>query len=108
MRKSIVRRRRADEDIESAISYYLKEAGNELALDFVSQLEEAIKKIAKQPVAGSQRYGHRLRIPELRQWPMKRFPYLIFYVEREDRIEISRVLHNNMDIPSWLKAHDTE
>lgn len=104
--KLIVRRRRADEDIESAISYYLEEAGTDIASDFVDRLEEALKRISTQPAAGSQRYGHELRISNLRQWPMRRFPYLIFYVEKESRIEIARVLHERMDIPARLHDED--
>ena len=34
----------------------------------------------------------------LRFWRLTRFPYLIFYVERED-VDIWRVLHEQRDIP---------
>ncbi len=95
--KPVVRRRRADDDIETAIAYYLKEAGAEVATDFANRLEECIRKIARQPAIGSSRYGHLVQIPELRQWPMKRFPYLLFYIEKENRIELSRVLHSSLD-----------
>lgn len=43
-----------------------------------------------------------LQIDELRFWPVNGFPYLIFYVERDDRIEIWRVLHAQRDIPAWI------
>jgi hypothetical protein len=33
-------------------------------------------------------------------WP--RYPYLVFYVERSDHIDIWRVLHGQRDIPAWL------
>lgn len=102
--KPIFRRRRAHEDIETALDYYSSEAGAEFAMDFVDQLEATLKKISSQPRAGSPRYGHTMQIPELRSWPMKRFPYLIFYIENEDRIEVSRILHSHMDIPSWLQV----
>lgn len=100
--KPIVRRRRADDDIEAAIAYYLEEAGDEIVMDFVNQLEESIRKIARQPASGSPRYGNLLQIPDLRQWPMRRFPYLLFYIEKENRIELVRVLHSRVDIPAWL------
>ena len=106
--KPIVRRRLADDDIESAVSYNLKEAGTEVASAFLNQLEEAIRYISKQPASGSQRYGHELQIPDLRQWPIKRFPYLIFYVEKERRIEIARVLHSKRDISSSITFDQTE
>ena len=106
--KPVVRRRRADDDIESAVSYYLDEAGNEVASAFLDRLEEAIRYIAKQPAAGSQRYGHELQISDLRHWPIKRFPYLIFYVENERRIEIARLLHSKRDIPTKIILDQTE
>lgn len=43
-----------------------------------------------------------LNIPGLRFWPLTRFPYLVFYVERDDHIDIWRVLHEQRDIPAWL------
>lgn len=100
--KLIVRRRRADEDIEAAIAYYLNEAGSEVALDFANQLQESLQKISVHPRIGSPRYGDIARIPNLRHWPIKNFPYLAFYVEKENRIELVRVLHGGMDIPSWI------
>lgn len=100
--KPVVRRRRADDDIEAAIKFYLKEAGAEVAADFANQLEDSLTKITRQPNIGSPRFGHLVQIPELRHWPVKNFPYLVFYIEKENRIELARVLHNSMDIPSWL------
>jgi toxin ParE1/3/4 len=106
--KPVKRRRRANEDIESAILFYLGEAGPDIAASFIERLEEATDHIAQRPGAGSERYGHQLRIPALRYWPMKRFPYIIFYTERKTFIEISRVLHSKMDIPSWLDTGDLD
>ena len=106
--KPVVRRRRANEDIESAVSYYIDEAGPEIAWAFLDQLRDAIRHIRNQPAAGSQRYGHELQISDLRQWPLKRFPYLIFYVEKERHIEIARVLHSKRDIPTSIATDQTE
>lgn len=106
--KPVVRRRKANDDIESAVSYYLDAAGSELATDFLNRLELVIKNISKHPRAGSQRYGHELQIIDLRQWPMQRFPYLIFYVEKQRHIELVRVLHSERDIPSSITLDDTE
>lgn len=106
--KPVVRRRHADDDIESAVSYYIVEAGTEVATDFLNQLEAALRNISKQPAAGSQRYAHELHISDLRQRPMRRFPYLIFYVEKERYIETARVLHSKMDISSAITPDDIE
>jgi len=100
--KPVVRRRQANEDIDSAINYYWHEAGADLALAFTNELEKVIRRISKQPGAGSPRFVHEVGIPALRHAAMGRFPYLIFYLENESRIEVLRVLHSKMDIPSWL------
>ena len=104
--KPLLRRRRADDDINAALAYYLKEAGPEIAADLIDRLEKCLKNISEQPSAGDPRYGHELGIPGLRHRAVERFPYLIFYLERADRIEVSRVLHSKMDIPSWLDEGD--
>ena len=101
-RKPVVRRRRADEDIEKAIAFYLSEAGTEIATEFLDRFEEALKTISRHPAIGSPRYGHDLSIQGLRHLPMKKFPYLIFYLERDTHIELARVLHGRMNIPEWL------
>jgi toxin ParE1/3/4 len=106
--KTVVRRRRANDDIESAILFYLNEAGAEIAFAFADRLEEAVSKISRQPAASTQRFGHELQIPDLRQWQMRRFPYLIFYVEKEKQIEVVRVLHTSVDITSRLDPDDVE
>lgn len=101
-RTPVLRRRLANDDIEAAINYYLAEAGVEIAVSFVKNLEEAIENISKHPAAGSLHYGYELQIPGMRYWIMKRFPYLVFYLEADDRIEIARVLQGRMDIPAQI------
>lgn len=100
--KPVVRRRRADDDIQVALAYYLNEAGVEIATAFVERLENALSKISKQPAIGSQNFGQLVGIPDLRQWGMRGFPYLIFYLEKAHHTELTRVLHSSRDIPSWL------
>ena len=39
---------------------------------------------------------------ELRCRPLKRYPYLLFYMEREAHIDLWRVLHGQRDIPARL------
>lgn len=100
--KLVVRRRKADEDIEAAFTFYLSEAGTEIAADFIDRFEEAVKQISRHPAIGSPRYGHYLHVSGLRHRPINRFPYLIFYIEKDMHIELARVLHESMDIPTQL------
>lgn len=54
------------------------------------------------PSAGAQRYANELNLPGLRFQALRRFPYLVFNVERSDRIDVWRVLHGQRDIPVWM------
>ena len=65
-------------------------------------LERAYSHIAKHTATGSPRYAHELDIPELRSWPLHKYPYLVFYVEQADHIDVWRVLHMKRDIPVWM------
>jgi toxin ParE1/3/4 len=97
------RRSRADADVQGAIDHYLAEAP-EAAAGFVDALEATYRHIQRAPATGSPRYAHELNLPGLRFWVCTRYPYLVFYMELADRIEVWRVLHAQRDIPAWL--HD--
>lgn len=47
-------------------------------------------------------YGHELELPGLRSRKMVRFPFLVFYVERDNHVDVWRMLHAQRDIASWL------
>jgi toxin ParE1/3/4 len=101
--KPVLPRERARQDIEDAVDYYTREAGEQVALAFIDALESAYRAIARRPALGSQRYAHALNLPSLRSLPLKRYPYLVFYIEREDHLDIWRVLHARRDIPAWMQ-----
>ncbi len=99
-RKPISPRELADRDVEAAVDYYIREAGPDVALGFIDALQTAFQTIADHPAAGSPRYAHELSLPGLRSRGVKRYPYLVFYIERDDHIDIWRVLHIQRDIPA--------
>jgi toxin ParE1/3/4 len=100
--KSIVPRELANRDVDEAIDHYLAEASAKVALAFVEELERACAPIARHPASGSPRHAHPLGIADLRFWRLGRYPYLNFYVERDDHIDVWRVLHEQRDIPVWM------
>ena len=100
--KGIVPREFANRDVEAAIDHYLVEASAKVALGFVDKLEKAYAHIARHPASGSPRYAHQLGLADLRFWPLGRYPYLIFYIERDEHIDVWRVLHEQRDIPAWM------
>lgn len=106
-RKTVVPREQASRDVDEAVAYYLREAHEAAALGFIDALEKAYGHIARHPATGSPSYAHELNLPGLRTWPLTRYPYLVFYVERPDHIDVWRVLHAQRDIPAWMQEPDT-
>ncbi len=104
--KPIVPREQAHRDVDDAVVYYLSEATEAVALGFIDALEQAYTHIGRHPATGSPRYAHALNLPGLRAWSLARYPYLVFYVERPDHIDIWRVLHGQRDIPAWMHEPD--
>ncbi|MGV8893302.1 MAG: type II toxin-antitoxin system RelE/ParE family toxin [Burkholderiaceae bacterium] len=100
--KPTVPRERANWDVDEAIEHYLSKGAGQAALGFINALEQAYSHIGRNPAADSPRYGHELNLPGLRSWSLTRYPHLIFYIEREDHINVWRVLHRQRDIPAWL------
>ncbi len=97
-------RQQAHQDAQDALAWYVQEAGTAVALGFVDALEQAYAHIRRHPATGSPRYAHALNLPGLRCWPLKRYPYLVFYVAHASHIDVWRVLHQQRDIPGWLQA----
>ena len=100
--KPVVPRSEANRDVDEAIDHYLAENAEQAALGFIDALEQAFTHIARHPATGSPRYAHALNIPGLRFWPLSRYPHLVLFIERDDHINVWRVLHGQRDIPAWL------
>ena len=101
--KPVFLRGRARHDVDKAIDHYSIVATSALALAFIDALEDSFRHIADHPAGGSPRYADELSLPGLRSWVVKDFPFLVFYVEREEDIDVWRVLHAARDIPAWLR-----
>lgn len=104
--KPVVPRERANQDVDEAVAWYLEEGAPSVAFEFIDALEQAYTHIARHPGTGSPRYAHELDLPGLRAWSLSGFPYLVFYVEGLDHIDIWRVVHAQRDIPAWMRDPD--
>ena len=100
--KAIILRELARLDVDEAVDHYLGEDALKAVLDFVDALEKAYSHIGRQPASGSPRYAHELNIPGLRFWRLTRFPYLVFYFEHDDHVDVWRVLQEQRDIADWM------
>ncbi|WP_300295614.1 type II toxin-antitoxin system RelE/ParE family toxin [Ferrovibrio sp.] len=100
--RPVIPREQANRDVEDAIAFYLGEGAEAAALDFIDALEQAYAHIGHLPASGAPRYAHELNLPGLRCWPLSRHPWLVFYMEGADHIDVWRVLHGKRDIPAWM------
>jgi toxin ParE1/3/4 len=106
--KPVILRNLAQQDIEAEIDYYAQVAGTDAALHFIEALRQAYALISIHPAAGSPRYAFELGLPGLRSVSLKRFPYLLFYIEQNTQIEVWRVLHAQRDIPGQMQTLEDE
>ena len=102
--KPIVPRELANSDVDAAIDHDLNDNAQQAALGFIKALEQAYSQIGRHLATGSPRYAHELNLPGLRSWSLTRYPYLVFCIERDDHIDVWRVLHGQRDIPAWMQA----
>jgi len=104
--KPVIPREQANRDVNDAVAYYLSEGAETAAFGLIDALEQAYGHISRHPATGSARYAHELNLPGLRVWPLTRYPYLVFYVEQPDHIDVWRVLQGQRDIPAWMQEPD--
>lgn len=101
--KPVVPRRQASRDIDEAIAWYLEQGATPAALGFIDALEAAYAHISRHPASGSPRFAHQLNLADLRCWQLGKYPWVVFYLERGDHIDVWRVLHSQRDIPAWMR-----
>lgn len=101
--KPVVPRELARRDVHEAVDHLASEASGKVALRFIESLRRAYAHIGRHPASGSLRWAQELNLPGLRAWPVGRFPYLVFYVERQDHVDVWRVLDGRRDIPAWMQ-----
>ena len=86
------------------VVYYRQKAGSAVALKLSRNLRKAEATLSSEPGIGSPRIGEELGIPELRAWLIAEFPLSFWYFEREDHVDIVRLVghrqdHENVDLP---------
>jgi toxin ParE1/3/4 len=101
--KTVIPTEPALRDVREAVLNYRDTASERVVSNFLAALEEAYRFVGANPAAGSPRYANLVDLPDIRGWSLRRFPYIVFYVEREARIEVVRVLHGHRDIAASLR-----
>lgn len=95
-------------DVRDAVDYYTDVRGKALALRFVAALNGSYRQISEHPAAGSPRYDDALGLDGLRFVAARGFPYLVFYTEEPDHIDVWRVLHAQRDLAAELSEDDSD
>ena len=101
--KPVIPRDQASRDVEDALAHYIGLGSTDSALGLIDALEQAYGHISRHPAIGSPRDAYELNLPGLRTWPLTRYPYWVFYVDRPDHVDVWRVLHCQRDIPDWMQ-----
>lgn len=104
--RRLIPREQAEDDIDTAIDHYLLEAGDRTASGFLDAVRATFRQIIDHPEAGSPKLGQSLRIPGLRTWKLKTYPYLVIYIVAEAEIDVWRLLYAGRDIPNLLADLD--
>ncbi len=90
----IVIRRATQSEYDAAVGWYaVRDAG--LAADFAVEVQTVFDTIAAYP----QRYPVVVR--DIREGPLSRFPYCVYYRVRPDRIIVVGVYHHSRDPAGW-------
>lgn len=102
MTKRIIITPKASQDLDHHFAY-IAENNVEAALHFFDSARMTIAQLARMPGVGSSYPVNNPRLQELRKWAVKHHrKYLIFYIVREDAIEVVRILYATQDISSIL------
>lgn len=96
----------AEDDLVEQTAFYRVEAGEEVAERFFDTAIDSLRTIEQMPGAGSLRLGELCDIPGLRTFRIPRFPYGWFYLERDDHVDVVRLLSYARDIPALLTGVD--
>jgi len=102
--KPAILRPQSQRDRQVEVRYYRKEAGSKLAVRLVAATNAALDQIELEPGIGSPVLGKVLDIPDLRTWRVTKFPLLWFYFERDDHLDVVRLLGERQDIAAILSA----
>jgi len=102
--KGIIRwRSKARQDLIDIFRHLAREAKLQTAGRFLVQAEATFARLANGPHIGSRYEAEDHLLDQVHFLPISRFrKYLVFYLPRDDGIDVIRVLHGARDIPSIL------
>ena len=94
MTRQFILRPRAERDIQSAYEWYESQRAG-LGNEFLTGLRERLEAVRGHPESSPVLYRG------IRRAVVSRFPYLIFYVARPERVAVLAVLHHARNPAVW-------
>ena len=94
MTRQFILRPRAERDIQSAYEWYESQRAG-LGNEFLTGLRERLEAVRGHPESSPVIYRG------IRRAVVSRFPYLIFYVARPERVTVLAVLHHARNPAVW-------
>lgn len=92
----------AAQEIRQTTAWYKTEGGAILARRWAAAVEDALRHMCSSPKTGSTRFAVALKLDRLCFWPVEGFPYLVFYIEHRNHIDVRRVLHTKREVPASM------
>ncbi len=98
----------AEADLVERTSYYRVEGGEELGARFFNTAIDALGIAGRMPGTGSLRIGELSGVPGLRSCRLAGFPCGWFYFERDDYVDVVRLLAHAQDLATMLGDVDKD
>ena len=96
--KRAVLRPVAERDLIDATRWYIGQGGVALGAKAFDAARGALEPIGRMPGQGSPRLGNQRGLPGLRQWGVGGFPMSWYCFERDDHLDVVRLLGDRQDI----------
>ena len=99
--KPVIIDRRARAELDQAIAWYEKQRSG-LGLDFHAEVEKALARIEENPAGGSpyKNTDYRFRL-------VRRFPFVIYYLELDDSVWVAAIAHASRRPDYWRRRRST-
>jgi toxin ParE1/3/4 len=96
----------AGEDLVERSRFYERSGGRELGRRFFAASMDALRSAESMPGIGSPLIGEVVGVPSLRRVGIEGFPCGWFYLERDDRLDVVRLLADRQDLETLLGGSD--
>ncbi|HLA33402.1 MAG TPA: type II toxin-antitoxin system RelE/ParE family toxin [Rhodocyclaceae bacterium] len=106
--KRAILRPQARADVKAEVRYYRQHAGRPTADKLAQAIDNALQLLQFEAGIGSSRIGELLDIPDLKNWRLTGFPLILLYFEREDFLDVVRLLGERQDIPTILGNNSSD